>query len=111
MAIRLRTFARFKPSFAVCFVVGWNAMMILGIWLNGGMGKIHSPAALVVLGLAALSIPGILIAATRNVAIQQLVFRPNTNLAEIGDDLLALGLIGSVLGLMAFATAAFANVP
>jgi hypothetical protein len=106
-----QTFARFKPSFAVSFVLAWNGMMIVGIWLNGGMGRIHSPAALVVVGLAALSIPCILFAAATHDFFRQLVFRPKTNLAEIGSDLLILGSIGGLLGIGALASAALSNAP
>ena len=107
MAISWRSFARFNPLFAVSFVVWWNAMMLLGMWLNGGMGRIHSPSALVVVGLAALSIPAVLVSAFRIESIRAFVFRPNTDLSAIGGDMLVLGAIGSILGIGALASAAF----
>ena len=85
--------------------------MLIGISLNGGVGRIRSRSALVLVGLAALSIPSILFAAVRSTTVRQFVFRPNTNISEIMGDLTVLGLIGGVLGLAALASAVFQNVP
>jgi hypothetical protein len=109
--MRWQFFAPYRPSFAAAFLVSWNAAMALGIWLNDGMGEIHRPAAFVVCGLATLSIPVILFAATVHPKVRELVFRPDTNLAEINSDLFVLGSVAGLMGIVMLTTAALSNAP
>ena len=55
MRISTRGLRSLSWPFIICFVVVWNALNLLAVWLNGEWGVYRDPRALIVLAVTCLS--------------------------------------------------------
>ena len=104
--MQIALFEYLRPRFMICFFIVWNAIFLVGIYLNGGTGSVKSvPAALVMsialAGLVVFSFGSLLFG-----PIRRLVLRPEAQLSDAWPGLLVSGMIGSVLLVAALMTAA-----
>ena len=94
-----------KPLAIVAIVVVWNALCLVGIWLNGGMGRIATFPSAAAMTLASLSLAIFAFSAARSGAVQRAVLRPNADPTLALPGLLFLGTLGAILALGSAITA------
>ena len=88
-----------RPIAIVAIVVIWNALCLIGIWLNGGMGRIATFPSAAAMTLACLSLAIFAFSAARFDAVQRVVLRANANPTLAYPGLFFLGLLGALLAL------------
>ena len=88
-----------RPLAIVAIVVAWNALCLIGVWLNGGMGRVSTFGSAAVMTIACLSLAIFAFSAAQTGAVQRAVLRPNANPTVARPGLFFLGLMGVLLAL------------
>jgi len=88
-----------RPIAIVAIVVIWNALCLVGIWLNGGMGRVATFPSAAAMTLASLCLAAFAFSAACSGAVQRAVLRPNANPTSARSGLLFLGVLGTLLTL------------
>jgi len=99
-----------KLRYLVGLVVVWNVCCALGIYLNGGQGRIRTPAsALVIVSTVAGFAAGFFVLRS-NDSVQAVVLKPAADLAAVEQFALHTAIILTVLAVI-FAGALALSVP
>ena len=86
-----------KPSAIVIGIVVWNTICLVGIWLNGGMGRIETPGSAIAMIVACglLSLSCFLVATMPS--WQRIALRPGADPGEPRAGLVFLGVLAALL--------------
>lgn len=86
-----------KPVAIITAIVTWNVLCLTGIWLNGGMGKLETPGAVIAMVSACglLSVMSFLVATSAT--WQRIALRPGSDPRDPRPALLFLSFLGAAL--------------
>jgi hypothetical protein len=86
-----------KPLAIIVAVLVWNAICLVGIWLNGGLGKIETLGTGIAMAVACALLSATAFLVATNSTWQRIALRPRADPNEPRSGLLFLGFLGAVL--------------
>jgi hypothetical protein len=99
----LRIFDCFRPAFALALFVFWNAIMGLGMFLNGGLGLFKTAAAALAIGMAMLLLAALAMAVLWSGWLRKMALRPGVSLRpEVVTPLMIIALVAALLAAHGF---------
>ena len=101
MATQNRGIALVKLWVAVVYLVVWNALMLLGLYLNGFQHRIEDPTALSIFSVALLGTGFVSLAVVRSSSVRNLILKPGSDRSDVRRDFGALGALCLLMGVLA----------
>jgi hypothetical protein len=85
------------PRFAFWFAAGWTGVLGVGIYFNGGLGRINNPTSLVLASIACGALFTFFFGALVSERFRAIILRPDTDFHAVRRDLALVSFIGFVL--------------
>jgi hypothetical protein len=86
-----------KPLAIVVAILVWNAICLVGIWLNGGLGRIETLGSGIAMAVACGLLSATAFLGATSSTWQRIALRPGADPNEPRSGLLFIGFLGAVL--------------
>ena len=94
-----------KPSASIAAVVGWNVLCGIGIYLNGGLGRLKTVPSVLMMFVACTAMTIFALATVMSERWRRIVLRESADVDSVVSAMLFLALIATILALGALYTA------
>lgn len=100
--MKLELHKHIRASVLLSWVVAWNVLLGLSIWLNGGLGPEHVSIAAWPTAIALLASCGFCLLVLFSSTARSWALKPTSHIAEIRDGLWFVALLTGGMGLATF---------